>query len=207
MISVNRIIQDPVRNHMSLEIQADYHDLRQMFPDGNVELEPWKLLGPVLKQQPKVKRVIFNGPATVVFWDDGEKTVVKLRGGATSPMRRRASWPRCSSAFTGTTRTCCAKRWGPTMIRPETSWAQKPPVPDPVDHPSHYERDGMQTIDIVETVVEGLPARQAFLLGCLLKYVIRCGLKGDAETDLAKANNFAHRLCTGEWRWQHGQEA
>lgn len=28
---------------------------------------------------PKVERVIFNGPATIVFWDDGEKTVVKCR--------------------------------------------------------------------------------------------------------------------------------
>lgn len=28
---------------------------------------------------PKVTRVIVNGPATVVFWDDGEKTVVKCR--------------------------------------------------------------------------------------------------------------------------------
>ena len=28
---------------------------------------------------PKVKRVIFNGPATILFWDDGEKTVVKCR--------------------------------------------------------------------------------------------------------------------------------
>ncbi|MBR1828655.1 MAG: hypothetical protein IJ781_03995 [Atopobiaceae bacterium] len=28
---------------------------------------------------PKVARVIVNGPATVVFWDDGEKTVVKCR--------------------------------------------------------------------------------------------------------------------------------
>lgn len=27
----------------------------------------------------KVERVIFNGPATIVFWDDGEKTVVKCR--------------------------------------------------------------------------------------------------------------------------------
>ena len=26
---------------------------------------------------PKVTRVIFNGPATILFWDDGEKTVVK----------------------------------------------------------------------------------------------------------------------------------
>ena len=29
--------------------------------------------------RPKVTRVIVNGPATVVFWDDGEKTVVKCR--------------------------------------------------------------------------------------------------------------------------------
>ena len=32
-------------------------------------------IGPFTK--PKVERVIFNGPATVVFWDDGSKTVVK----------------------------------------------------------------------------------------------------------------------------------
>ena len=76
---------------------------------------------------------------------------------------------------------------------------------DPVNHPSHYERDGKQTIEIVEAVIDGLPAKQAFHLGCLLKYVIRAGYKDDEETDLGKANNFAHRLCTGEWRWQHGQ--
>ena len=29
------------------------------------------------KHQPKVERVIINRPATIVFWDDGEKTVVK----------------------------------------------------------------------------------------------------------------------------------
>lgn len=28
---------------------------------------------------PRVERIIANGPATVVFWDDGEKTVVKCR--------------------------------------------------------------------------------------------------------------------------------
>lgn len=30
-------------------------------------------------KSPRVERVIANGPATVVFWDDGEKTVVKCR--------------------------------------------------------------------------------------------------------------------------------
>ena len=29
------------------------------------------------REHPKVERAIFNGPATFVFWDDGEKTVVK----------------------------------------------------------------------------------------------------------------------------------
>lgn len=32
-----------------------------------------------LKDKPKVERVIVNPPATILFWDDGEKTVVKCR--------------------------------------------------------------------------------------------------------------------------------
>ena len=30
--------------------------------------------------KPKIKRVIFNNPATIVFWKDGNKTVVKTQG-------------------------------------------------------------------------------------------------------------------------------
>lgn len=30
--------------------------------------------------EPKFQRVIFNGPATIVFWTDGTKTVVKCHG-------------------------------------------------------------------------------------------------------------------------------
>jgi len=30
---------------------------------------------------PRIDRVIRSGPATIVFWEDGTKTVVKLRGG------------------------------------------------------------------------------------------------------------------------------
>ena len=77
---------------------------------------------------------------------------------------------------------------------------------DPVDHPSHYEGDGMPTIDMLEGVIAGLPAKEAFLLGNVLKYVIRCGRKGSAEEDVAKANNYAHRLVFGHWRWEEGKE-
>ena len=76
---------------------------------------------------------------------------------------------------------------------------------DPVDHPSHYERNGFQTIEIVERIIEGLSAREGYCLANVLKYALRAGKKGVADIDLEKANNYAHRLCTGEWRWQHGQ--
>ena len=34
---------------------------------------------------PKIKNVIFNPPATIVFWDDNSKTVVKCEGEAFDP--------------------------------------------------------------------------------------------------------------------------
>lgn len=33
--------------------------------------------------QIRIKKVIFNAPATIVFWNDGTKTVVKCQGGDT----------------------------------------------------------------------------------------------------------------------------
>ena len=36
-------------------------------------------LGMIDNKKHKVSKVVFNGPATIVFWDDGEKTVVKCR--------------------------------------------------------------------------------------------------------------------------------
>lgn len=68
--------------------------------------------------------------------------------------------------------------------------------------PSHYAANGrsVETIDVLEGVVDGLPAREAYLLGNVVKYVLRAGLKGDATPDVAKANNYAWRLVTGDWR-------
>ena len=59
---------------------------------------------------------------------------------------------------------------------------------------------GIETIEKIETVVDGLPAKQAYLLGQIIRYCDRAGLKDDVSTDLGKANNYAHRLVYGEWR-------
>ena len=69
-----------------------------------------------------------------------------------------------------------------------------------IDSPSHYTSGEVETIAKIEKVVDGLDARAAYLLGNVIKYVDRAGKKGDAAQDLAKANNYAHRLATGEWR-------
>lgn len=68
--------------------------------------------------------------------------------------------------------------------------------------PSHYTGGSIETIEKIETVIEGLSGADAYLLGNVIKYVDRAGKKDgeDAEKDLAKANNYATRLCTGHWR-------
>lgn len=49
-------------------------------------------------------------------------------------------------------------------------------------------------------MIDGLPAREAFLLGQVIRYADRAGEKDDPAIDLGKANNYAHRLVTGDWR-------
>lgn len=68
--------------------------------------------------------------------------------------------------------------------------------------PSHYTGGSIETIEKIETVIEGLSGADAYLLGNVIKYIDRAGKKDgeDAEKDLAKANNYAVRLCTGHWR-------
>lgn len=72
---------------------------------------------------------------------------------------------------------------------------------DSVNHPEHYPAN---SIEWIEKVVDGLDGKDAYLLGNVLKYVIRAGKKND--DDLDKANNYAHRLCTGMWRWEQKKE-
>lgn len=69
-----------------------------------------------------------------------------------------------------------------------------------VDSPSWYTSGGVETIEKIERVIDGLPAVQAYALGQVLRYFDRAGRKDATETDLGKANNYAHRLVTGKWR-------
>lgn len=46
----------------------------------------WFQLVP-MKDQTTIKKVIFNGPATIIFWADGDKTVVKCHEGDTYDKR------------------------------------------------------------------------------------------------------------------------
>ena len=75
MISINCINSYYDKRTIRFDIEAGCRDLEQMFPDGDID--PRKLLNVAFGKKPKVERVIVNPPATILFWDDGEKTVVK----------------------------------------------------------------------------------------------------------------------------------
>lgn len=68
-----------------------------------------------------------------------------------------------------------------------------------VDDPEWYAGE-VETIDIIERVVEGLPPDKAYSLGQVLRYCLRAGKKDDVDVELGKANNYAHRLVFGHWR-------
>lgn len=77
---------------------------------------------------------------------------------------------------------------------------------DAVYRPEHYANKPTETITAIEAVVDGLDAQSAYLLGNIIKYVDRRDEKGNPEQDLKKANNYAHRLCTGSWRNYGGDD-
>jgi len=68
-----------------------------------------------------------------------------------------------------------------------------------VDHPSHYNKGGVETIDIIRTYLTA-DEYVGFLLGNVLKYKQRAQFKG-GEEDLAKADWYIKRLeeCQVYW--------
>ena len=74
-----------------------------------------------------------------------------------------------------------------------------------VRDPDWYTSGDVETIDKIEAVIDGLPAREAFLLGQVIRYADRAGRKDAPEVDLGKANNYAHRLVTKRWRDDDGR--
>ena len=60
---------------------------------------------------------------------------------------------------------------------------------DPVDRPAHYQRFGMEVIDIIKHVL-GPEGFRSYCIGNELKYRLRAGDKGDAAQDIAKATKY-----------------
>nr|UVX75031.1 MAG: protein of unknown function DUF3310 [Bacteriophage sp.] len=79
-----------------------------------------------------------------------------------------------------------------------------PDVGGKADGPERY-AGGVEPIDIIERVVDGLPPDKAYSLGQVLRYCLRAGRRDDIDVELGKANNYAHRLVFGHWRsrWRH----
>lgn len=63
---------------------------------------------------------------------------------------------------------------------------------DPVNNPSHYNQNGIEVIDVIETY-----AKDDFRLANVIKYVCRAGYKGNKLQDLNKAQWYLNR-CVQE---------
>lgn len=60
-------------------------------------------------------------------------------------------------------------------------------VNDPVRHPAHYTQGRIECWDFIAD--QGLD----YFLGCAVKYIVRCGKKGDAIEDLRKAEQYIRK--------------
>jgi len=60
---------------------------------------------------------------------------------------------------------------------------------DPVNNPAHYNQNGIEVIDVIETY-----AKEDFRLANVIKYVCRCEYKGKKLEDLKKAAWYLNRV-------------
>lgn len=56
-----------------------------------------------------------------------------------------------------------------------------------VNHPDHYQGNGLEVIDVIESFNLG------FNLGNAVKYILRCGKKDDPVQELLKASWYIER--------------
>ncbi|MED5019312.1 DUF3310 domain-containing protein [Paenibacillus chibensis] len=68
---------------------------------------------------------------------------------------------------------------------------------DPVNHPLHYNRGGIECIDAIEAATSGLSGPEAYNTGEAIKYLWRWKWRNGRE-DLQKANWYINRLIGGE---------
>jgi hypothetical protein len=62
-----------------------------------------------------------------------------------------------------------------------------------VDHPSHYNMNGVETIDLIKGAMNSAEYK-GFLKGNVIKYLSRAEYKGNEAMDYAKANWYLNKL-------------
>lgn len=80
------------------------------------------------------------------------------------------------------------------MYRRSKEFKDTPDEPDMVNHPPHYTRGKVETIDALESAVEGLEGKEAGLTWNVIKYMWRWKFKGNPLQDLRKAEFYLKRL-------------
>ena len=82
----------------------------------------------------------------------------------------------------------------PSDYIPHSLMDNSQPTQDLVNHPAHYTRGKVETIDGLESAVEGLQGKEAGLTWQVIKYMWRWKFKGQPLQDLRKAEFFLKRL-------------
>lgn len=66
---------------------------------------------------------------------------------------------------------------------------------DNVNHPAHYQGNGIESIEVIEGFELG------FHLGNAVKYILRAGKKGDRIEDIRKAIWYLNREVLRSQKW------
>lgn len=66
-------------------------------------------------------------------------------------------------------------------------------APDMVNHPPHYKKGGIESIDVIEAKSQEWPGPTGFNIGNALKYLMRHRDKGKPVEDLEKARWYITR--------------
>lgn len=65
-----------------------------------------------------------------------------------------------------------------------------------VVHPSHYNQNGMEVLDVIDAFTKNLEGAEAFYAGNVIKYVLRWNHKNGIE-DLEKAKVYINKIIEG----------
>ena len=64
---------------------------------------------------------------------------------------------------------------------------------DSVNHPPHYTRGGIETLDVIRAKMSS-DSFQGYLMGNVLKYLLRCEYKNKRVEDIKKAQFYLNAL-------------